>query len=88
MVRLLPYPAHHQDVVVRPEGHQEHEHQEGQDEVEPSLASEMDEDDPGQTEGAEIRDHDAEDEVYRRHEASHHSREQDGDQDRDYRDDP
>ncbi len=50
-VRLFADAGHHQDVVVRAERHQKHEHQERQDELDAILAAQMHEDDRGQSEG-------------------------------------
>ena len=85
---LLPDPAHDQDVVVGSQGHQEHEHQEGQDEIETILATELDEHEGCDAERRKIREDDARHEVERRNQAAQDEGQQERDEDRDDRDDP
>ena len=67
---------HDQDVVVLPQGHDEHEHEERKGEVDPELAPDHDEDQHGQSEGGQVREHDAGHQVERGHQRSEHERQQ------------
>ena len=85
---LLPDAAHHQDVVVGPECHQEDEHEKRQDEADPGLPAEVNKHDPDEAERGQVREHDARHQVERRDETAEHDREQQRDEHRDDRDDP
>ena len=78
VVGLLADPGHDQDVVVLAQGHDEDEHEEGEDEVDPVLSADDHEDQDGQPERGEVGEAHAHHQVERRHQAAQHDGQQAG----------
>ena len=78
VVGFLADPGHDQDVVVLAQGHDEDEHEEGEDEVDPVLSADDLEDEDGQPQRGQVGEPHADHQVQRRHQAAQHDGQQQG----------